>query len=116
MNIKFCGAAQTVTGSCYVVNACGIRFAIDCGMHQGNSEVDARNKETAAYNAVDWSFVLLTHAHIDHSGLLPRIVAEGFKGNIYCTAPTADLLSIMLADSAHIQEVEAEWKRKKSAL
>jgi len=113
MNIQFFGAAQTVTGSCYILESRGIRFAVDCGMHQGNSEVEARNRETAAYRAGDLAFILLTHAHIDHSGLLPRIAGDGFKGPIYCTAPTADLLGIMLEDSAHIQETEAAWKQKK---
>ncbi|MDD6088597.1 MAG: MBL fold metallo-hydrolase [Desulfovibrionaceae bacterium] len=113
MKIQFMGAAQTVTGSCFIIEACGVRFAVDCGMHQGNSAIEERNFDTKNYRAGDIDFILLTHAHIDHSGLLPRIVAEGFKGPIYCTAPTADLATLMLEDSAHIQETEAAWKAKK---
>ena len=113
MKIQFLGAAQTVTGSCYLIEACGTRFTVDCGMFQGNSNIESRNLDTEQYRPTELDFVLLTHAHIDHSGLLPRIVAEGFKGPIYCTPPTAALAGIMLEDSAHIQEMEAEWKRKK---
>lgn len=113
MKIHFLGAAQTVTGSCYLVEACGIRFCVDCGMHQGNSAIEARNFDIQNHRPADIRFVLLTHAHIDHSGLLPRLAREGFGGPVYCTPPTAALVSLMLEDSAHIQEMEAEWKRKK---
>lgn len=112
MNITFLGAARTVTGSCYVIEAAGARFAVDCGMHQGNPAIEARNFETKNYRPADLDFVLLTHAHIDHSGLLPRMTAEGFRGPIYCTPPTQDLVSLMLEDSAHIQEMEQEWKNR----
>ncbi|MGE4299385.1 MAG: MBL fold metallo-hydrolase RNA specificity domain-containing protein [Desulfovibrionaceae bacterium] len=114
MKIQFLGAAQTVTGSCYIIEAAGKRFAIDCGMHQGNKEIEKRNRLTDAYLPEKIDFILVTHAHIDHSGLLPRMVKEGFKGKIYCTPPTRDLLEIMLLDSAHIQEMEAEWQAKKA--
>ncbi len=113
MKIQFLGAAQTVTGSCYMLEAGGVRFAVDCGMHQGNDAIEKRNAATEVYRAPDIAFILMTHAHIDHSGLLPRIVNEGFKGPVYCTQPTLDLLGIMLADSAHIQEMEAEWATRK---
>ena len=113
MKVHFLGAAHTVTGSCYLIEACGIKFTVDCGMHQGNSEIEARNFDTEVYQPESLSFILLTHAHIDHSGLLPRIVHEGFKGPIYCTPPTAALAGLMLEDSAHIQEMESEWKQKK---
>jgi metallo-beta-lactamase family protein len=113
MNVHFLGAAQTVTGSCYMIESGGRRFAVDCGMHQGNAAIDARNDDTGVYRAGDIDFFLVTHAHIDHSGLLPKMAAEGFKGPIYCTEPTAALLDIMLADSAHIQEMEAEWATRK---
>lgn len=115
MKVHFLGAAQTVTGSCYLVEACGVRFTIDCGMHQGNSTIEARNFDTDNYHPETIDFIILTHAHIDHSGLLPRIVREGFKGPIYCTPPTADLVALMLEDSGHIQEMEAEWRRKKQS-
>ncbi|MBR6624994.1 MAG: MBL fold metallo-hydrolase [Mailhella sp.] len=110
MKISFLGAAQTVTGSCFVIQTEKARFAVDCGMFQGSSAFEERNFDTANYAPEELDFVLLTHAHIDHSGLLPRMVKHGFKGSIYCTAPTADLAAIMLEDSAHIQEMEQEWK------
>ncbi len=113
MKVQFFGAAQTVTGSCFMIEAAGSRFAVDCGMHQGNSAVEERNFETAPYRPGDIDFILLTHAHIDHSGLLPRIAADGFSGPVYCTPPTADLIALMLEDSAHIQEMEAAWRSKK---
>lgn len=109
MNISFLGAAQTVTGSCYIIEAAGARFSVDCGMHQGNPAIESRNADTV-YEPARLDFVLLTHAHIDHSGLLPRMAKEGFNGPIYCTAPTQDLVNLMLEDSAHIQEMEYEWK------
>ena len=112
MKIAFLGAAQTVTGSCFVIQTEKSRFAVDCGMFQGNSAFEERNFDTANYRPEELDFILLTHAHIDHSGLLPRMVKHGFKGSIYCTAPTADLAAIMLEDSAHIQEMEQEWKNK----
>lgn len=114
MKITFLGAAQTVTGSCFVIETKNSRFAVDCGMFQGNSAIEERNFETENYRPEELDFILLTHAHIDHSGLLPRMVKEGFKGGIYCTAPTADLTAIMLEDSAHIQEMEYEWKSRHS--
>ncbi|MEG1609917.1 MAG: MBL fold metallo-hydrolase, partial [Bilophila sp.] len=115
MKVHFLGAAQTVTGSCYLIEACGARFTVDCGMHQGNSAIEARNFDTENYHPENIDFIILTHSHIDHSGLLPRIVHEGFKGPIYCTPPTADLVALMLEDSGHIQEMEAEWRRKKQS-
>jgi metallo-beta-lactamase family protein len=115
MKIKFMGAAKTVTGSCYVVETNGHRFAVDCGMHQGNMEIEKRNWDMEPYAPKTIEFCLITHAHIDHSGLLPRLVKEGFRGPIYTTPPTKDLLEIILLDSAHIQEMEAQWKSKKRA-
>ncbi len=113
MKVQFLGAAQTVTGSCYMIEACGARFAVDCGMHQGNKAMEERNRETVMYRASQVDFILMTHAHIDHSGLLPRLVKEGFHKAVYCTAPTKDLLEIMLLDSAHIQEMEARHRAEK---
>jgi metallo-beta-lactamase family protein len=107
------GASRTVTGSCYIMEAAGRRFAIDCGMHQGNTEIEKRNWEIDAYNPGEIDFFIITHAHIDHSGLLPRMVQNGFRGSIYTTPPTEELLKVMLLDSAHIQEMEAMWKTKK---
>ena len=113
MKISFLGAARTVTGSCYVIEYGNARFAVDCGMHQGNTAIEKRNEDTEIYRPGDIDFFLVTHAHIDHSGLLPRMVRDGFSGPIYCTEPTTELLGVMLADSAHIQEMEAEWATRK---
>lgn len=113
MKVQLMGAARTVTGSCYIVETSGCRFAVDCGMHQGNAEIDKRNYASRSYRPEKLDFILLTHAHIDHSGLVPRLVKQGFKGPVYCTRPTLDLLDIMLRDSAHIQEMEAEWTNRK---
>jgi metallo-beta-lactamase family protein len=111
MKIKFCGAARTVTGSCYLVEACGRKFLVDCGMFQG--EVEDLNGQDFPFNPGEVDFMILTHAHIDHSGRIPLLVKKGFKGSIYCTSATAELIGIMLLDSAHIQEMEAEWENKK---
>lgn len=108
MKIHFLGAAQTVTGSCYPAEACGIRFTVDCGMHQGDPEIEARNFDIDIYQSGNIDSILLTHAHIDYSGLSPRIVREGFKGSTYCTSPTVALAGLMLEDSVHIREMEAE--------
>ncbi|HQJ30558.1 MAG TPA: MBL fold metallo-hydrolase [Syntrophales bacterium] len=113
MKIKFMGAARTVTGSCFIIETGSRRFAVDCGMHQGNKEIEKRNGSTAGYDPAGLEFILVTHAHIDHAGLLPRIVKDGFRGPIYATPPTLDLLKILLLDSAHIQEMEAQWKTRK---
>lgn len=107
MQLSFVGAAQEVTGSCFLIEAQGLRFLVDCGMFQGDRETRSRNLDTWPFVPHDIDFVLLTHAHIDHSGLLPRLCALGFKGPIVTTAATADLLSVMLLDSAFIQE--SEW-------
>jgi len=113
MKVRFMGAARTVTGSCYILEAGGHRFAIDCGLHQGNAEIEKRNWDVEIYDPAGIEFMLMTHAHMDHSGLLPRLVRKGFRGKVYMTPPTKDLLQIMLMDSAHIQETEAQWRSRK---
>jgi metallo-beta-lactamase family protein len=112
MKLSFLGAAGEVTGSSYLVETSSVQFLIDCGMFQGGRPAEDKNRARFTFNPRKLDFVLLTHAHIDHSGLLPRLVAEGFTGPIYATAATCDLLEVMLTDSAHIQEKEAEWRRE----
>jgi len=109
MKLTFIGAAQEVTGSCFLLETEGLKFLVDCGMFQGGREAHARNLQAWQFDPREIDFVLLTHAHIDHSGMLPRLCALGFKGPIYTTGATADLLSVMLLDSAFIQE--SEWAR-----
>ncbi len=109
MKLTFHGAAREVTGSCYLVETGKLRFLVDCGMVQGGRTADARNRRFPDFDPEKLDFVLLTHAHIDHSGLLPRLAALGFRGPVHCTAATADLLGVLLPDSAFIQEKEAEW-------
>lgn len=114
MNITFLGAAREVTGSCFLVETEDLRFLVDCGMRQGGREAMARNHEAFAFDPKAIDFVLLTHAHIDHSGLLPKLTHAGFGGPIYTTDATADLLAVMLPDSAHIQESDAERDKRHS--
>ncbi len=110
MKLSFFGADRTVTGSCHCLDAAGLRILMDCGLQQGAGEIN--NEELPfAPNGVD--YVLVTHAHIDHSGRLPLLVKQGFQGKIYTTSMTAKLLSIMLRDSAHIQESDAEYANRK---
>jgi metallo-beta-lactamase family protein len=111
MKIYFIGADHEVTGSCHCIQACGKNILIDCGMEQGKNVYE--NQELP-FNPADIDYVLLTHAHIDHSGLLPLIYNHGFRGKIYTTKATCDLCDIMLRDSAHIQMFEAEWRNRKA--
>ena len=117
MHIQFLGASQEVTGSKYLIRgkAAGLDhcFLIDYGMFQGGREADTKNLAPLPVEPSKLDFVILTHAHIDHSGLLPRLCAQGFKGNIYCTPTTAALLKIMLLDSAHLQEADFERAKRK---
>jgi metallo-beta-lactamase family protein len=114
MFVQVCGAARTVTGSCYLLEVGNRRFLVDCGMHQGGDKEEALNYERLEFDPRELDFIVLTHAHIDHSGRLPRLVKKGFEAPIYATPPTIDLLSIMLLDSAYIQETEAEWRSRKA--
>ena len=111
MKLTFIGAAHEVTGSCHFLEACGKRILIDCGMEQGP---DLYENQELPVTAGEIDYVLLTHAHIDHSGKLPLLAKEGFAGDIVCTFGTSDLCSIMLRDSAHIQVSEAEWRNRKA--
>ncbi|HMG35226.1 MAG TPA: MBL fold metallo-hydrolase [Blastocatellia bacterium] len=113
ITIQFLGAAQTVTGSKYVLDINGFRVMVDCGLFQGLKELRARNWQTLPLEPASIHCVLLTHAHIDHTGYLPRLVRDGFQGAIYSTRATADLLKIMLPDSARLQEEDAEYANRK---
>ncbi len=113
MKITFLGATKMVTGSNFLVEAAGKKFIVDCGMYQGKAEVEMENYKPFEYNPAEIDFMLLTHAHIDHSGRIPKLYNEGFKGPIYAQKATCDLCGIMLPDSGHIQEMEAQWKNKK---
>ncbi len=112
MRLVFLGAAGEVTGSCTLVETGDVRFLVDCGMFQGGPEARRKNQRALdlGFDVRGIDFVLLTHAHIDHSGLLPRLTMLGYRGPIFATRATVDLLEVLLPDSAHIQEKEAEWQ------
>ena len=111
MKLTFIGANHEVTGSCHCLEACGKKILVDYGMEQGGNVYE--NAELP-FAIPDVDYILITHAHIDHTGLLPLLYAEGFRGQIFATQATCDLCNIMLKDSAHIQEMEAEWKNRKA--
>ena len=111
MKLSFFGADQCVTGSCHCLEVNGKHILIDCGLQQGRDEVD---NATLPFHPGSIDVVLVTHAHIDHSGRIPMLIKNGFQGRIITTRLTANLLSIMLADSAHIQESDAEYQNRKN--
>ncbi len=113
MKITFLGATKTVTGSNFLVETANKKFLVDCGMYQGQAEQEWENSAPFAFDVNEIDFMLLTHAHIDHSGRIPKLYNEGFRNNVYATKATCDLCSIMLPDSGHIQEMENEWKNVK---
>ena len=111
MLLEFLGAAHEVTGSCHFVQSDGKNMLIDCGMEQGP---DLYENQEIPVNASAVDYVFVTHAHIDHSGLLPLLYSHGFRGRIFATKATCELCNIMLKDSAHIQMFEAEWRNRKA--
>lgn len=111
MKITFLGATHEVTGSCTYLEVNGHKLLVDCGMEQG---VNVFVNEDIPVPPSDIECVLLTHAHIDHSGKLPWLYKYGFRGSVYATEATCNLCNIMLRDSAHIQEFEAEWQNRKA--
>ena len=113
MKITFLGATGGVTGSNFLVEGAGKKFLVDCGMYQGPAKEEDKNYDKFAYNVSDIDFMLLTHAHIDHSGRIPKLYNEGYRKPVYATKATCDLCRIMLPDSGHIQEMETEWKNRK---
>ena len=113
LSLKFLGAARTVTGSRFLIAYREKRFLVDCGLFQGGKALRQRNWESLPVPPETLDAVVLTHAHIDHSGYLPRLLKEGFQGPVYCTAATADLLSLLLPDSGRLQERDAEYANRK---
>ena len=111
MKIQFIGATHEVTGSCTLLEINGKNYLVDCGMEQGR---DVFQNISLPVSPCDIEAVFITHAHIDHSGMVPKLYKDGFKGTVYATDVTCDLCNIMLRDSAHIQELEAEWRSRKS--
>ncbi len=113
MKITFLGAVKTVTGSNFLVEGAGKKFLVDCGMYQGSSALEEKNDDAFDFNISEIDFMVLTHAHIDHSGRIPKLYNDGYRNPIIATKATCDLCSIMLPDSGHIQEMEIEWRNRK---
>lgn len=113
MKVSFLGATKTVTGSNFLIEGAGKKFLVDCGMYQGKATEEMQNEEAFPFDVNEIDFMLLTHAHIDHSGRIPKLYNEGYRNPIIATKATCDLCAIMLPDSGHIQETEAEWKNRK---
>lgn len=114
MKIKFCGAAEGITGSCHLIETENCTFLLDCGMFQGSRKNEEQNKEAFPFDVNDIDFMLLSHAHVDHCGRIPLLVKRGYRNPIYCTDATSDLLDVMLKDCAYIQERETEYRNKKA--
>ncbi len=115
LSIRFWGAAGTVTGSRHLLTSNGKRVLVDCGLFQGDRELRERNWEPFPVPVETLDAIVLTHAHVDHIGYLPRLVGQGFGGAVHVTRATADLAALVLRDSAHLQEEEAEYRNRKGA-
>ena len=115
MNITFLGATKTVTGSNFLLEGAGKKIIVDCGLYQGRAKEERENYADFAFDVNEIDYMLLTHAHIDHSGRIPKLYVDGYRGPIYATKATCDLCTIMLPDSGHIQEMENVWQNKKRA-
>ena len=113
MKIQFFGAAQTVTGSQHLLSVNGKKILLDCGLFQGRRKAAHRINNNFGFDPSEVDIMLLSHAHIDHSGNIPNLVKRGFRGHIYTTAATVDLCQIMLRDSAHLQEMDVKWINKR---
>ncbi len=113
MKISFLGATKIVTGANFLIETKNTKFLIDCGLFQGSKPITRMNYQPFSFNPEEIDFMILSHAHIDHSGRIPKLMKEGFRGNIYSTKATADLCSIMLPDSGYIQEMENKWDNRK---
>ena len=109
MQIQFCGGAQTVTGSQILISVNGKKLLLECGLFQGRRQESYEKNQNFIYNPAEIDAVILSHAHIDHSGNIPNLVKKGFKGSIYTTPATIDLCKLMLRDSAYLQEKDLEW-------
>jgi len=114
MNIKFLGGAMSVTGSCHLITTDKYNILLDCGLFQGSKALEELNRESFGFDTSEIDFMLLSHSHIDHSGRIPLLTKRGYRGKIYCTDATADLVEVMLKDSGYIQEKEAEWFNRKA--
>jgi metallo-beta-lactamase family protein len=113
MKIRFLGGARTVTGSCFYLEGRNFKVLVDCGMHQG-PDAEEVNRRKFSFDPSEIGCLYLTHSHLDHVGLVPRLVMEGFKGKIITTAPAADIAQLILYDSAHIQEYDTEWYNRRA--
>ena len=113
VRVKFLGGAQTVTGSKYLLEINDYKLLVDCGLFQGLKDLRLRNRDPLPVDPSSIDSIILTHAHLDHSGYLPRLFKDGYDGDVHCTAPTVDLVELLLKDSAKIQEEEAEFARRK---
>ena len=111
--LRFLGATQQVTGSCYLLESKSFKVLLECGMIQSEHKPESASAGLFSFDPQNIDAVVLSHAHLDHSGLLPALVREGYRGPVYVTTPTQDLLEVMLKDAAFIQQKDIEWENKK---